>query len=129
MTPSLWAAAFFGLLLPLSMIACWPVFRYHSRHGPNSWSGFRTERAMQSRESWQLAQTMCGRHWLRLGLLLAVLGAGVYSVLYRAGVLDPDTWWWVALALTFAPLPGILWSAAMIERALKASEHAAHPSP
>lgn len=33
----------------------------------------------------------------------------------------------VPLALTFAPLPGILWSAAMIERALKASEHAAHP--
>lgn len=118
MTAAMWGAVAVGLLMPVAMIACYPVFRHHARRGPNRWSGYRTERALSSVRSWQVAQAMCARHWVVVGAVFSVLTLAGYALLYAAGVRDGETWWWWALLFTFLPLIGILWSAALIERRL-----------
>lgn len=118
MTAALWGAVACGLLMPVAMIACYPVLMHHSRHEPNRWSGYRTDRALGSTRAWRVAQAMCARHWVRIGALFAALTLAGYGALYVAGSRDPDTWWWMAALFAILPLVGIGWSTAVIEKTL-----------
>lgn len=122
MTGELWAAVAVGLLTPVALIACYPVYRYHARHEPNRWSGYRTERAMSSVQNWRLAQAMCARQWVVVGAVFAVITLAGYALLYASGNHDVDTWWWCAFLFALLPLIGIVWSAALIEKRLKQIE-------
>lgn len=119
MTGALWGAVAVGLLMPVAMIACYPVYMHHSRHEPNRWSGYRTERALSSVRNWRVAQAMCARHWVVVGAVFSVITAAGYALLYAAGSRDEQTWWWFALLFAMLPLIGILWSAALIEKRLQ----------
>jgi uncharacterized membrane protein len=97
MTAGTWWALAVGLLTPVAMIGCYPVFRFVARRPPNPWSGYRTERAASSQQAWTLAQELCARLWVRYGLVFAVITLLGYGVLYASGNRDTDTWMWVAL--------------------------------
>ena len=61
-------------LIPVAMILCGRkmTLRPGTR---NASSGYRTQRALASGESWVFAQRLCGRIWIGTGCALAVLAA------------------------------------------------------
>ncbi len=119
MTAELWWTVAVGLLTPVMMIACHPVFVHQSRRPPSSWSGYRTPRAASSRRAWTIAQVMCARLWARSGAMLTGVTLAGYGMLYASGNRDADTWWWTALAFALTSGIGMLWSAVVIERHLR----------
>lgn len=127
MAAELWWAFGFGLLTPVAMMACHPVFVHVSRRPPNPWSGYRTPRASASQEAWATAQLLCARMWLRWGAGLTVLTVAGFAALYAGGNRDADTWWWTALVFAFVPLTGSGRTVVVVERRLRALEGARRP--
>jgi uncharacterized membrane protein len=120
----LWWAFTSGMLAPVGMIACYPVFRCQSRRKPNGWSGYRTERAMKNQRNWRAAQLLCATYWLRIGVGLAIAALIAFAALYLPGNRNLALWQAVSLFFAFTPLAGLLWSCVQIERRLSEMDEA-----
>ena len=111
-----------GTLIPVAMMACYPVFKHLARGEPNSWSGYRTARAMASTRNWREANLLAAQYWLRYGALLGVVCVLTYAVLYFSGNRDIGTWQNVALLLAVVGLGVMAGTCIPIERRLAAMD-------
>jgi len=119
MSGVLWWAFVSGLLVPVAMIACYPVFRYQAGRPPNSLSGYRTRLAMSSPRNWSEAQRACGRLWVQIGIAFAIPAVATFAVLYATGNRDVGTWQAVSLVFALIPITGMLWSYFRVEKHLR----------
>lgn len=119
MSGELWWSVAVGLLVPVAMIACYPVFRYQAGRPPNSWSGYRTPLAMSSDRNWREAQRACGRSWVQIGIAFGIVTGAAFAVLYATGNRDVGTWQAFSLVFALIPIVGMLWSSLRIEKHLR----------
>lgn len=115
-----------GTLIPLAMMACYPVFKHVAQGESNPWSGYKTTRAMASTRNWREANLLAAQYWLRYGALLGVVCVLTYAVLYFSGNRDIKTWQNVALLLTAVGLGVMAAPCIPIERRLAAMDRDAH---
>ena len=80
----LWFAFVTGLLIPVAMVACYPVFVHWSHGEPNSWSGYRSPLAMKNTRNWREANRLCGRYWLHWGIGFGLACLLVFALLFAS---------------------------------------------
>lgn len=114
----LWFAFAVGLLEPVAMVACYPVFRHWSRSEPSSWSGYRSPLATKNTRNWQEANRLCGRYWLRWGLWFGLGCLLVFAVLFVSGNRAVHVWQTVSLVLAGLGLGVMSVPAFLVERRL-----------
>ena len=61
------------LLIPILMILIGFMFIKKPPKNINIWYGYRTKMSMKSQEAWDFAHKMCGRLWIKLGILILVI--------------------------------------------------------
>ena len=57
------------LLIPFTMIVFGSIYIKHPPKNINTFSGYRTEKSMASRQTWEYAHKLFGKLWLILGLI------------------------------------------------------------
>ena len=57
----------------IQLIGGW-CMRYHTPKKINSWIGYRTTNAMKNADTWKLANQYCGKLWLMIGTVSAIIG-------------------------------------------------------
>lgn len=114
----LWFAFVTGLLIPVAMVACYPVFRHWSRGEPNSWSGYRSPLAMKNTRNWREANRLCGRYWLRWGLGFGLVCLVAFGVLLASGIRTVSAWETASLVLAGLGLGAMAVPAFLVERRL-----------
>ena len=104
------------LLIPLTMIGLGRHFLRKPPQEINALFGYRTAMSMINRETWDFAHRVCGRLWLRLGLLL--LPVSLIPLLIVFGR-DIDTIGKVGCYTVFLQIIPLVGSIFPVERALK----------
>ena len=114
----LWFTFVTGLLIPVAMVACYPVFVHWSHGEPNSWSGYRSPLAMKNTRNWREANRLCGRYWLRWGIGFGLVCLLVFAVLFASGNRVAGDWQATSLVLTGLGLGAMAVPALLVERRL-----------
>ena len=106
-----------NLLIPAAMIGHGRRFAENPPKEVNMGSGYRTKRSMKNQDTWDFAQTYCGKLWRKWGwalIPLAVLGQALT-------LLSPDTesmcLWSLAVASAETVVMTVIYFP--VERALK----------
>ena len=106
-----------NLLIPASMIGFGRMMEKNPSGAIDSSFGYRTKRSMKNQETWDFAQTYCGKLWQKMGwalIPLAVLGQALT-------LLCPDTESMCLWSLAVASAETVVMTAIYfpVERALK----------
>jgi uncharacterized membrane protein len=72
------------LLIPVAMICMGRVLWKHPPKNINNLYGYRTRRSMKNRDTWQFAQTYCGRLWWKIGWIMLVASLLVQIPFYHS---------------------------------------------
>ena len=102
-------------ILPLFVLLCGLRFRRGVPYNVLTIISYRTEKSMRSRASWDYAHDLCGKIWVVLGAVSAVVAALVIALSFR---LDDSTFGNTATAVMASELAAIIISVVCIERAL-----------
>lgn len=71
------------LLTPALMIVFGWVFLKRPPKDINGFYGYRTARSMKNKDTWAFAHKVCGKLWLRVGVVMAVLSVLAAAFFFR----------------------------------------------
>ena len=103
------------MLIPLVMLIFGAVFIRRAPKKINYFFGYRTERSMKNKDTWEFAHKYIGKIWLVVGAILLVLSLAVMLFLYGASEAVISL---IGTVLTFLQLVGIIVPVFPTERAL-----------
>lgn len=106
----------FTLFIPAVMLACGYLMYKRPPKDINGLIGYRTERSMKNRETWEFAHDYCGRLWVRSGVLSLILSV-IISVSYF--YLDKSVSLGIMCVAEFVQTAIIIWSIFLTEKQLK----------
>lgn len=104
------------LLIPLMMLGFSRRFQTHPPKSINSFYGYRTARSMKNRQTWDFAHRVCGKIWLRAGIILLLVSL-VVMLLARSW--SEERIELCCLLVTVLQLVVLVGSILPVERALK----------
>ncbi|GAA0116634.1 SdpI family protein [Clostridium senegalense] len=64
---------FIDLLIPVTMIILGKIINTNPPKEINNVCGYRTTRSMESKDAWNYANTLCGKLWFKIGIILFIL--------------------------------------------------------
>ena len=105
-----------NLPLPIAMIILGLTFCKKAPKSINRIFGYRTARAMKTRDTWEFAHRFCGRIWWISGLVLIPIVIAVMACLVEK---DTKTVGYAGAVLLLTPLCLIVLSVLFTEKALK----------
>ncbi len=111
-----WFALVCDVLIPLVMIVFGRVMWKHCPANINSWIGYRTQRSMKNRDTWQFAHEFCGRLWWKYGWIMLLPSVVATLFVYGAGEDPIGVVMLITMGLQSAILVYPIWQT---ERALK----------
>ncbi len=106
------------LLIPTVMAVFGIIFMKKAPKRINYLLGYRTQRSMKNKATWELAHRCCGKILLICGAVLIPVAAGIMLCFINA---DTKTVGFVGVAVLTLPLLSIILSVILTERALKRS--------
>lgn len=62
-----------NLLIPIIMIIAGYLIYKKPPKKINAWIGYRTKLAKKNKDTWNFAHNLCGRLWIKTGLILVIL--------------------------------------------------------
>ena len=104
------------LLTPSAMLFFGKRFSQTEPEKINFFYGYRTQRSMKNRETWEFAHRCCGRYWLCSGKWTLAVSLLVMVLTLRT---DLDTISEVGAVVVFAQMIPLLIALPVTERALK----------
>lgn len=106
-----------NLLIPAMMIIGGYWMKKRPPRQINGLVGYRTTRSMKNMETWKFAHDLCGKLWLRIGLILLIPTlVAQLSLLHSA---DDDLIGVVSLIIVGVQLAALILPIIPVERALK----------
>ncbi|MBQ1281663.1 MAG: SdpI family protein [Oscillospiraceae bacterium] len=105
-----------NLLIPAIMLIFGLRFRKKAPDRINSLFGYRTERSMKNRETWEFAHRCIGSAWVRFGIAALAMSAGAMLLLLGKDTDTVGTW---SLAVTALDLVLLVIPIVLTERALR----------
>lgn len=105
-----------NLLIPLLMIICGYFMRRKPPKEINGLIGYRTAMSQKNKDTWDFAQTYCGKLWLKIGAVLTIPSVVVQIPFINAG---DDVLGTLSLVIEFIQVAVLLASVFCVEKALK----------
>lgn len=102
-------ALIISVIVPLIVVLCGYLMKYHTLKEITELIGYRTKRSMSSQEAWCFANELCGELFLKGGLIsilpsLALSLAGCFLFGNSNGVLISTVIECIQVALIFSPV-------------------------
>ena len=69
------------LLIPVIMIISGYLMKAKTPKKINGIYGYRTERSMKNKETWNFANKLCGDIWLKVGLIMLIISAVITAII------------------------------------------------
>lgn len=105
-----------NLLVPLIM---WVAGFFMVKHPPkkiNHGYGYRTKRSMKNEQTWAFAHAYCGKLWMRVAIVMALVSVACYVPLWNRG---EDTLSKIESAMMMIQCVVLIFSIYPVESALK----------